>query len=252
MGEWWETFFDEGYLKAGFGLIRRRKTLADTRFIKRVLSLGPGSRILDVCCGIGRHALELGKLGYRVTGVDISERYLAAAAKRARRRRIDVQLERHDMRKIPYRGRFDGAISMWTSFGYFEKEGDNLKTLRGVNRALKTGGRFLIELINRDWLIDNFEPVGWSKLDRGYVLEKRHIDARTSRLIAEWIYTNAGSVSKKNLSLRLYSVHELADLLGRAGFRIDTIFGDRKETTPTWQHRMYAVVVTKPTSRCSP
>ena len=96
-----------------------------------------------------------------------------------------MKFERHDMRKLPYRCRFDGAISMWTSFGYFETEADNLKTLKRINRSLNPGGRFLIELINRDWLIANFEPLGWSKIEKGYVLEKRRIDARTSRLTAE-------------------------------------------------------------------
>ena len=86
MSEWWQTFFDDGYLVAGFGPIKRRRTLADIRFIRKALSPKKGSSVIDVCCGVGRHALELARLGYRVTGVDLSEAYIQVARQRAKKR----------------------------------------------------------------------------------------------------------------------------------------------------------------------
>ena len=103
MAEWWEGFFDERYLKVGFAPISARKTLADTRFIAKVLSLRKGAKILDVCCGIGRHVIELASIGYRVTGVDLSDAYLKIAAERARKRKQRVTFERGDIRKLPHR-----------------------------------------------------------------------------------------------------------------------------------------------------
>ena len=245
MSEWWQTFFDETYFAVGFRPIKRRRTLADTRFITEVLSLKKGSKILDVCCGIGRHVLELSKAGYQVTGVDLSETYIDVARKLARKRGLKVTLEQRDMRRLPYKATFDGAISMWTSFGYFEDERDNLRTLKAVNRSLKRGGKFLIELINRDWLVANFEPVGWTELKDGYVLEKREMDTLRSRLNADWTYIKKGRIIKKRLSLRVYTIHELVDLLGSAGFRPERLFGDRNEGAPTRRHRMSAVLASK-------
>ncbi len=245
MGEWWETFFDDAWLKAGFGLVTRSRTLSDVRFITKVLSLEKKSRVLDVCCGTGRHAIELARLGYNVTGADLTRQYLAVARERARRRGVRISFELQDMRHLPYKAEFDAAICMWTSFGYFEKEADNLKALKAVNRALKPGGRFLIEVVNRDWTIVNFEATGWYKVAGGYVLEKRNLDTLRSRINSEWTYTNGGRAVTKNLSLRVYSPHELVDLLGRAGFRLNALFGDKQARTPTWEHRMTAVLARK-------
>ena len=245
MSEWWQTFFDDGYLVAGFGPIKRRRTLADIRFIRKALSPKKGSSVIDVCCGVGRHALELARLGYRVTGVDLSEAYIQVARQLAKKRGLKAAFEAYDMRKLPFEARFDSAISMWTSFGYFENDADDLKALRRVYRALKPGGKFLIELINRDWLIVNFEAVGWHEIPGGYVLEKRTLDALSSRLNAEWIYMRKESVARKRLSLRLYSVHELVALLERAGFKLDALFGDRVNRTPTWHDRMTVALVRK-------
>jgi SAM-dependent methyltransferase len=243
VSEWWQTFFDDDYMDTAFRQIKRSRTLRDVRFIRNHLALRRGSRVLDVCCGIGRHALELSKLGCRVTGVDYSESYLKTARERARKRKIKTVFEQLDMRRLPYRSAFDAAICMWTSFGYFDRQSDDLATLKGIHRSLKPGGKFLIELINRDWLIWNFEPFGWHETGNGYVLEKRHLDLLTSRLKAEWIYTHGNETSRRHLSLRIYSVHELVDLLGAAGFKLDKLFGDRQEGTPNWRHRMNAALV---------
>lgn len=249
MGEWWETFFDDAWLRGGFSVIQRQRTLADTRFILKALSLKPTSRILDLCCGVGRHAIELGDLGFTVTGVDFSEQYLGIARQRASGRGVGVEFVQSDMRHIKYRSRFDAAICMWTSFGYFELEDDNLKVLRAVNRALKNGGKFLIELINRDWVLVNFEPKGWYKTKGGYVLEDRKLDILRSRMVSEWTFMEGGQAVKKSFGLRLYSPHELVDLLEKAGFRLNALFGDRQARTPTWEHRMTAVLARKPGDR---
>lgn len=245
MTEWWQTFFDETYFAVGLRRIDRRKTLADARFLHDVLSLKKGSKILDVCCGVGRHALELAKAGYDVTGVDLSKEYLELGRKRARKRGLEVKFEQYDMRRLPYKARFNAVISMWTSFGYFEKEQDNLRTLKRIHRALKRGGKFLIEVINRDWIVANFEAVGWTEIGNGYILEKRDMDTLRSRLNADWTYITKDQTIRKRLSLRIYTIHELVDLLGSAGFRVDRLFGDRTEGAPTRRHRMSGVLARK-------
>jgi SAM-dependent methyltransferase len=149
------------------------------------------------------------------------------------------------VRNLGYSGRFDAAVCMWTSFGYFEKEADNLKALRAVNRALKKGGRFLIELINRDWLISNFQPMGWTIFGEGFVLEKRRLDLASSRLKAEWLLVDDGRKGEKTIDLRVYSIHEILDLLVRSGFEVNTVFSGRKPGMPSRYDRMNTVLLRK-------
>ena len=245
MSEWWQTFFDEYFLAYSFPRIKRSRTMRDVRFIETVLAPRKGAKILDVCCGIGRHALELAKRGYRITGVDITQQYLDVAAARARRRKVKIALERRDMRKLGYRGEFDAAILMWTSFGYFENEKDNMKSLRVIHRALRPGGKFLIDLINRDWLIRNFQPHGWMEAGKEYVLERRQFDPSTSRMHSEWVCIGEGEVARRETNLRVYSLHELLEMLERAGFGITAAFGDQENVMPTPEHRMLSILAHK-------
>ena len=106
--------------------------------IERALRLEPGSRILDVPCGTGRVGRRLADKGYDIVGVDITERFLEEA------RAAGLRVERVDMRELPFEEEFDAAICMWGSFGYFDDEG-NLAQARAAARALKPGGRYLID-----------------------------------------------------------------------------------------------------------
>ena len=245
MTEWWQTFFDEYFLESGFRVMKRRTALRDVRFLEKVLALKKGSKILDVCCGVGRHSIELAKRGYRVTGFDATDRYLEVAAARAKRRGVNLTLDVCDLRKIKYRNEFHAAICMWTSFGYFENERDHLKSLRAINRALRPGGKFIIDLINRDWLIRNFEQTGWFEVGKSFVLERRQFDSTRSRINSEWVFVGKNGVERRTISLRVYSPHELMELLERAGFEIGAAFGDKKNVMPTPDRRMLSILAYK-------
>jgi SAM-dependent methyltransferase len=151
------------------------------------------------------------------------------------------------MRKLRYRNEFDAAILMWTSFGYFENEKDDLRGLRAIRRALRPGGKFIIELINRDWLIRNFQPHSWAELKEGFMLERRELDSAKSRMNSEWIFVRkkGNEIERKVINLRIYSLHELLDVLERAGFEAAGIFGDQKNVMPTPDHRMLSILAVK-------
>jgi SAM-dependent methyltransferase len=250
MQEWWQSFFDEHFLEYGFSVKTRKVTLRDVRFIEKLLGLRKGARILDVCCGVGRHSIELASRGYRVTGIDAMQPYVDVAASRAGRRKVRASFEACDMRRLRYRNEFDAAICMWTSFGYFEDDKDHLKGLRAIRRALRRRGKFIVDLINRDWLIKNFQPYGWFERTGGFVLEHREFDPAGSRIDSEWVYIkkNGGDgpgVVRKTVSLRVYSPHELLSLLEAGGFTVGAVFGDRQEVMPTPDHRMLSVLAYK-------
>src|SRR5207247_7066660 len=121
-------------------------------FVERALALNAGESLLDLCCGPGRHALLLAQRGLHVTAVDLSQPYLDAAAAEAKRRGIEIETVRADMRTLGFDGRFDAVINMFSSFGYLESEAEDAKVLRGVAAALRPGGRARFALIDREWV----------------------------------------------------------------------------------------------------
>jgi len=157
MASWRESFFRKGVFTPGM-----KEALvvapAESRFIWKTLRLKPGARVLDVCCGTGRHAIPLAKRGAAVTGIDFNAEYLAQARQSAKGLKT-LSLSREDMRRMPFRGEFDAAYNVWTSFGYFERFSDDLRALRSIARALKPGGLFLIDIIDFAWLKRHHEPL---------------------------------------------------------------------------------------------
>lgn len=153
--EWWQDLYDDLRLRTTFGRIPQEQTSREVDFIEDVLSLHQGASVLDLCCGIGRHSIELAKRGYGVTGVDLSKEYLKRARERAKEERVKVKFVQKDMREVDFSQEFDGAINMLMSFGFFGED-DNIRVIEGVQNSLKKGGKFLIELMNRDWLVRNF------------------------------------------------------------------------------------------------
>lgn len=154
--EWWKDYFDNTYLKTYIDLCSQKSTQRQVDFIMRRMGLKRGSRILDLGCGYGRHAISLAKKGIEVTAFDYSEDLLRLAKKEARRQQVSIQCVRGDMRHLHFKHRFDGVISMFTSFGYFDNFQDNLLVIKGVSRALTKKGLFLIDLNNPASIIRSF------------------------------------------------------------------------------------------------
>ena len=132
---WYEDFFDADYL------IRyvHRDTLVEVDGIEKILHLRKGSKVLDVACGAGRHTTELAKRGYRVTGFDLSKSLLAEARRSARHAGVKPTFVQGDMRHLRFANAFDAAISMFTSFGYFDRVEEDRTVVRGIARALQIG-----------------------------------------------------------------------------------------------------------------
>src|SRR5579864_5024876 len=111
-----------------------------------------GRAVLDLCCGPGRHAVEFAQRGFAVTGVDRTQFLLDRARERASETGAVVEWVREDMRQFRRAGAFDLACSLFTSFGYFENEEDDLRVLRNVHDSLKAGGVFVLEMLGKEWL----------------------------------------------------------------------------------------------------
>jgi SAM-dependent methyltransferase len=224
--EWFRGFFDETYLATDRPALTPRRTRAEVDFAERALRLRPGARVLDVPCGFGRHSGELARRGYTVVGVDLSPLMLREA-RRAHREGKRLRFVQTDMRRLTYGAEFDAVICLFTSFGYFG-ERENLATLRRMARALRPGGRLLMD--NRNPAYDaDLPPRSWRRPAPGlYVLWTLQVDRRTDVHEATWLVLRRGSphVIRKRFRLRLWTLQQWRRHLRGAGLRLLHAYGD--------------------------
>ncbi len=221
---WYEEVFDEDYLRT-LPYMTAEQTLREVNFIKASLEPPEGGEILDVACGYGRHSIELAQRSLRVTGIDLSLPLLIRAADESQRRSLSVNFVHADMREMSFDSQFDGACCMMTSFGFIDEE-TNLKVASGIFRALKPGGRFLIDAINRDYIVGDLPTRVWWEGDGCVVLEEVDFNFHTSRVsVRRSIVFQDGRQIEQDISIRAYSLHELGRLLRQAGFRVTEVSG---------------------------
>src|SRR5258708_34395966 len=125
---WFETFFDEEYLRLYAPVLTEERTREEVAFVTSVLGLPVGSSILDLACGQGRILLSLAQLGYRMTGVDLSPTLLAKARADAETRGLQVDLIQADMRRFTLSAPVHAVISMFSTIGYFETDAEDQAT----------------------------------------------------------------------------------------------------------------------------
>lgn len=220
MAEWWEEMFaSEAWQEVQRNWSAVEDTVDQTERVIEALGLDEGARVLDVPAGDGRIALELGAAGHEVVGVDLIEAFVKAGRRDAERRRIEnVTLEVGDMRELEYEAEFDAAICIWGSFGYFDEAG-NLAQAAAVARALKPGGRYLIDTPSLETLYPRFRERTWFQIGDTIVLQEASFVMGAGRVETEWIFVRKGVAEESHrTSMRVYSVHELTNLLREAGF----------------------------------
>jgi len=225
--DWWREFFSGQVLDFVQHSRDEEQTHAEADYVQQALGLPLDSKILDVPCGGGRLSLELASRGYRVTGVDISLPLLEDAKARADAQGLPISWEHRDMRDLPWPGEFDGAVCFWSSFGYFDEQG-NADFLRAVSNALKPGARFLLDTPLVETRLPEMEAEAkvWWKVGDLLALEDRRFDHVTSRVESEWTFVRDGQTERKHLSLRLYTYRELCRLLDQAGFGNHRAYGN--------------------------
>ena len=225
--EWWQNYFDEIYLKLYSPKVDNPKRIKrEVDFIEKALNLKEDMKILDLACGQGRHAIELAKRGYNVVGLDYSDYLLNVAKERTREEKVKVKFVKGDMRNLPFENEFDAIYNMFTSFGYFSDE-DNFKVLKSVHRALKPGGKFLLDIVNIFWLVKNFQHEMWLKTENLICLEQNEFNPVNMRCTNKRIVFEKGKeIDQKEHTVRCYTAGEISFLMKLAGLEVEKIYGD--------------------------
>jgi SAM-dependent methyltransferase len=223
---WFEEVFDEDYLRT-LPYLTPAATQSEARMVLEALELSTGASVLDLGCGYGRHAMELSARGLHVVGVDLSLPLLLRGADEAQRRGLDINFVHADMREIDFDAQFDGAYCLFSTFGYFDDD-TNKKVAAAVGKALKPGGRFVLQLLNRDYVIGDLPTRVWWEGDGCVVLEEVDFNYFSSRIQSKRsVVFDDGRQVEQEISIRAYSLHELGKLLHAAGLRVVEVSGSR-------------------------
>jgi 2-polyprenyl-3-methyl-5-hydroxy-6-metoxy-1,4-benzoquinol methylase len=241
--EWCEDFFKD--FRPVFDLVPAKTTIAQIKFITEKLKLRSGTHFLDCACGIGRIALPLARKKIKVTASDFAKPYVDELALNAKEQRLKIETICRDMRKINFIRLFESAAIVGGSFGYFEKESDNQLVIKNIYRALKPGGRFLLSVVNRDWLLANFQDKMWQDCGDTFVLMERTFEYKTSRVLATWTFLRDGRKVSHHSVVRCYTLQEILEMFAAAGFADIQSFGSLKSDVVSSKSREIWLVGTR-------
>lgn len=226
---WWEDLFNDDYIRT-MAKITDGQISQEVTFIEESLGCEAGATVLDLACGTGRHAVEMAARGYQVVGFDLSLSMLARASDEAQERGMKINFVQGDMREMTFEETFDGIFCWNTSFGFFDEEKNNAVVAK-VHRALKKGGQFLLDVVNRDYIIRQGPSLAWFEGDGCICMDEMQIDFITSRLkVKRTLMMDDGRTKEIEYSIRVYALHELGKMLHDNGFRVAEVSG--RTSTP--------------------
>jgi len=219
--DWFETWFDSPYYHI---LYKERDDREAEIFLDNLISkihISPGSRILDVACGKGRHSLYLNKKGFDVTGYDLSEQSINHNLSMEN---DTLHFYLHDMRELFRTNYFDAVLNLFSSFGYFEKAHDNFRCLQSHHAALKKGGLFVLDYFNAQ----KVREIG----NQNYVKEVDNIKFQINKTVSgnkvvkEIRFTDKGENYEFDEHVTLISKQEFENYFKELGLEILSTFGN--------------------------
>jgi SAM-dependent methyltransferase len=183
--------------------------------------------LLDLCCGPGRHAVEFAQQGFRVTGVDRSPFLLERAREHASGAPASIEWVMEDMRSFVRPAAFDLACNLFTSFGYFKEEQDNLRVLQNIHQSLKETGVLVIEVVGKERLARTWQNTICNELaDGSLIVQRPQLRDDWCRVYSDWILLKGGRARSFSFEHTIYSGRELKDRLLSCGFGQVQLFGD--------------------------
>lgn len=227
MASWFENQeFWESFRPIMFNPRRIEQAAGEIESVVKLLEIAPGSHVLDMCSGIGRHSIELARRGFKVTGVDRTPSYLERARRRAEKEGLAIEFVEADMREFRRPAAFDGAISLFTSFGYFEDPNEDVKAARNICDSLRPGARLAMDMNSKEILARKFRERDWEAGPEGTLfLQEHRLRSGWDWIENHWIVIRGSERYETTFGVRLYSGTELSQLLKAAGFSGVTLYG---------------------------
>ena len=186
-----------------------------------------GGRLLDLCCGPGRHAIPLAQAGMQVTGVDLSEYLLNEARARADQAKVAVEWVREDMRKFVEPRAFDVVVNLATSFGYFAVQADDMKVLKNMVESIHDEGVVVLDMVGKEALAErlplNRQPT--REHDGSLLIQRVEVHDDWGRARSEWLLIRGNEVRRFRMEHTLYSGHELRERMNWAGLSDVKLYG---------------------------
>ena len=248
MSAWYEDdSFWSTWKPAMFGERRWEQATEEVDQVLELLQVPEGAELLDLCCGPGRHSLELARRGYRVTGVDRTEDYLTDLRVAADAEGLEIELVQEDMRRFRRPEAFDAALNLFTSFGYFEDQADDLRVARNLFESLRPGGKLLMDMMGKEVLARIFRRTDCREAPDGTIeLQVREITQNWTWIKNRWIMFRDGTRIEHRVENRLYSGAELMTLLEEAGFSDFEVYGHLSGTPYDDEATRLVVLTQKP------
>jgi D-alanine-D-alanine ligase len=222
--DWWKKIFNSLYLKTDADIVEDASiTRQEIDTFSSILKLTPESHVLDLCCGQGRHTLELARRGIKnLDGLDRSHYLIQRAKNTAKKESLGVKFKEGDARKTPYTtDTFDVVMVLGNSFGYFETSDEDLRVLKEVKRILKPWGKVLLDVADGSYLKEKYQPRSWEWIDKhNFVCRERSISTDGQKLISREVIVNdtSGVIADQFYAERLYTTETLKELLKKADF----------------------------------
>lgn len=236
-----EQLFDEDYLYFYEEFLSDEQSDTEAELIWRLLELEPGMEVLDLACGHGRIANRLAERGARVTGLDATPLFLERARADAAARGVEVDYVEGDMRELPWESRFDRIVNWFTAFGYFDDDEEDRRVLRAAHRALRPGGRLLIENNNTAELLGRWQPSVVTERDGNLMIDRSRFDPVSGRATTERVIVRDGTTRSTTFSVRMFVAVELGAWLRDAGFSTVEFFDRQGEPLTVESRRMLTV-----------
>jgi SAM-dependent methyltransferase len=239
---WYEDdLFWQAFESVLFNTKKLESAAQEVDLVVELLRLEPGDKVLDLCCGIGRHSLELARRGFEVTGLDRTQSYIERARTKAQNENLKVDFVLCDARKFCAIEEFDAVINMYTAFGYFEEPSDDKRVILNVYASLRPGGKLLIETMSKEVLARIFQPRDWHESDGRILLQQSQLSNDWSWIDNRWILLEDGRQKEFCFGHRVYSAVELTGLLKRCGFSEVKVFGEL--TGAAYDHQAKGLIV---------
>jgi SAM-dependent methyltransferase len=219
---WFSTWFDTPYYHI---LYKNRNDEEAQTFMDNIthyLNMPENGTILDLACGKGRHSIYLNKLGYQVTGVDLSENSIAIAQESSNE---TLQFKTHDMRE-PMNETYDAVFNLFTSFGYFDTHEDNIKTLKAIKESINEYGFGVIDFFNADFIIENLVAEETKEIDGITFHIKRSVDDK--KIVKEIRFEDKGESFFFTEKVSAFTLADFEEMMEEAGIYLLEIFGDYK------------------------